>query len=224
MRICILFAAAVFSPQMSGIVRAATFSTPIGAFAADSSGEFSVGIFDFGLSFSSIERASIEVTMPTGLSPGSCNGSACHITSLDVILYDPDEEPQFDHYVPSVPPEPYPSLYGSFSYILPNRASRAYISPLNPYTGFGPPPFAPEWPNFSLNGYGAVGVQEVTHWFCQLNCSGSGTNVDAPRGITSARLIVEGVAVPEPSTVVLLSLMAVTLSCPFVRNSNRLRR
>ena len=77
------------------VARADTYSTPINDFAVDSSGEFAVGAFDFGLSFVKIESVIVEVTMPSGLSGGYCTGSVCSVTSLITILYDPEESPYF---------------------------------------------------------------------------------------------------------------------------------
>ena len=66
-----------------------------------------------------------------------------------------------------------------------------------------------------------MGVQQVTQWGCYLNCSGSGTGVQAPIGVATPRLIVEGVAVPEPSTDLLLFLMATALCFWIARNRYR---
>jgi hypothetical protein len=214
----ILVANVALVAMLTSVVgRAETYSTPINGFAADSSGEFAIGTFDFGLSFSKIESVIVETTMPSGLSGGYCTGSVCSMTSLITILYDPEQSPSFPS-IPSMFADPYPSLYGSFNHILPNRPSQSYISPLNPYNGLGSPPFPPQWPDFLLEGRGGIGVQQVTQWSCYLNCDGSGSNVQAPMGFAATRLIVEGAAVPEPSTDLLLCLVVTALCFYQVRN------
>lgn len=204
---------------LSAVARAATYSTPINGFAVDSSGEFVAGTFDFGLTFTKIESVVVEVRTPGELPGGFCTGSYCSLTSLGTKLHNLGEHPLFpDDFFSFAGPNH--TLFGSFFNNVPNGASQAYISPLNPYNGLGTPPFPPEWPSFLLDGRGTVSVQQFTQWGCYLNCNSYGTSATAPTSISSGRLIVEGAAVPEPTSNRFLVVLALLGYC-YVLNRHR---
>jgi hypothetical protein len=203
--------------------RAATYSTLVEEFAVDPSGNFAEAAFGFGVSFARIDAVSLEITMPDGLSGGLCTGSTCYFSSLDFAIYDPTTPVDFcvAPLSSSVSVDP-DVLRTTFGYVIPGLPTETRILPPNPR--LDPATFefsADPWPTFLFTGSGAIGMQKIDGWFCHLNCSGSGRSVSVPPGVTSVRLIVEGVAVPEPSCIL---LGCIAIGVRLVGRSQRCRR
>ena len=184
---------------------AAEYSTLIDGVNVDPSGSLAEGTFDFGASFARIDGVRLEITMPDGLSGGVCNGSACYFSSIDYSIYDPSNPVEFSVAAPSSSVSFDPDvLRASFAYVIPGLPAETWILPPNPRLDLNTMAFlADPWPTFLFSGNGSIGMQRVDSWSCNLNCSGSGRSVSAPSGVTSVRLIISGVAVPEPFDVAL---------------------
>jgi hypothetical protein len=172
--------------------------------------------FDFGFSFTSVDSVRMELAVPDGLPSGGCTGSVCSFTYLVAALYDSGQTPNFEDYHDHLfgpdddrSAEPHPSLFGTFTHNLPSSDPQAYFKPLNATNQIDLPPPPPQWPSYVLEGRGSVAAQQVTFWSCHLNCSDSGVFGHAPPGVFSPRLVVEGIAVPEPALQTWLCAMVV---------------
>jgi hypothetical protein len=192
-------------------------------FVVHPSGAFSEATFDLGVEFSRIDAVRVAIEVQNGLPGIRCSGSSCAHEFIDTAIYSEGRFEPFDpfhvYWVPSDDPEYDPNVMrAGFGYLVPNLTSDLRVVWPNPRTaGFDvrPPALSAQ---FLFDGRGQIAMQQVAEWFCFLNCTGSGRNVTAPDGVSSVRIIVEGVATPEPST---LALMLLTPTLLVVRPIRR---
>ena len=225
------FAAIALTPIVTCEANAVSHSVTTEDFVIDPTGDYLVGAFDFGTSFVEIERVSVEITSTQGISEPFCTGSYCAVSYLTLQLFDPASPTEPRVYIPGTIGEPYPELFASFLSLRPGQPSITQISPPNARTELGIVELGmgemattnilhDPWPDFLLNGSGAVRLQVLSQWGCYLNCTGGGVNVGAPLGGFTLRLIVDGIATPEPTTTLLFVAGGVLTLC----NTGRLPR
>jgi hypothetical protein len=184
----------------------ATFSTQLAGFAANSYyPSFAETTFDFGIRFRSIDSVKFEVTMPAGLIRTD-TGEPNHIkfTSLQLSIFNPEASPLSPATV--LEASSTKTVYGSAISVPPATPTLidAKLSPL-----FGPRP----WPGYLLAGRGAVvmHMEDVEIW----GPSVVNETIRSAEGVSSVRVVIDGVAVPEPSMapagVVCLSAIAMIM-------------
>lgn len=215
------FAAACIPAAVLG----ATYSASMAEIDVDSSGLFSEATFDLGVRFDRIEAVSLEISMPDGLSGGVCSGSLCWSSSIHLAIYDASHPADFSVVPLSTSVSTDPNvLLASFGYVIAGRLTETKVLPPNPRLDLDSFEFLFDpWPEFLFTGQGTLGMQQVSTWSCYLNCSDSGSSAAAPAGVSSVRLIVQGVPVPEPSTDVLMFVMT-TLALAQIRRCDRTSR
>jgi hypothetical protein len=165
---------------------------------------------------------SVEVKNEQLLS-GYCTGSYCSFSSLEVHVTEIGDQSQFQTFQEFGNPND-PSMYGSFQGSEPYPWMRAEIArPGNWNNHVEEYPYFDEyttepWPDFLMAGSGQIRLALVTSRGCILNCDSieSGIGVSPPRGLSELRIIVEGVAAPEPSAMALL-LIAMLFAVPGCR-------
>lgn len=167
-----------------------TFSTQLSGFAANPYYPYlAETTFNFGVHFKSIDSVRFEVTMPDGLIRVD-TGEPNHIkfTSLQLSIFNPEASPLSPATVFEASSTK--TVYGSATSVPPATPILidAKLSPL-----FGPRP----WPGYLLAGRGAV----VMHMedFEMRAPGGAYETIRSAEGVSSVRIVIDGVAVPEPS-------------------------
>src|SRR5687768_17311328 len=184
--------------------QAATYSTPIVDLAADHSGKFVTGSFDFEQSFARIDGVSIEIVLDQDLPAGVCTGSSCRTVWTGVAIFDPartflieDVTPNFSHSNDTL-------LSAALAGATPNEPSQVRLQQPNTRINLETGMFSSDpWPEFLFNGKASAAMWQVDIHSCHLNCSGSTQFLSAPTGHVAVRLIIEGIPVPEPPAVAL---------------------
>jgi hypothetical protein len=167
-----------------------TFSTQLSGFAANLYYPYlAETTFNFGVQFKSIDSVRFEVTMPSGLISID-TGDPNHIkfTSLQLSIFNPEASPLSPATV--VEASSTKTVYGSAISIPP--ATPALIdAKMSPLFGLRP------WPSYLLAGRGAV----VMHMedFEMRAPGGAFETIRPAEGVSSVRIVIDGVAVPEPS-------------------------
>lgn len=189
--------------------RAETYST-LANFPIDGSSDtFIEAPFDFGFSFSQIDRVLVELTSKISVGGGVCTGSACTTWFFAVNIDGPQDVGDFRTYQLALSDDQYPSLYGTFSYNHFDHFAEAIVSPPNGRFDLETGNYVHDpWPEFLRTGGGKVRVSQIVQVACTLNCDSvnSGVFMGSPAGISDVRVTVEGEAAPEPSEFVLITI------------------
>lgn len=194
------------------VARGEIYSAPVTVLAGNSS-EALDAAFDFDIVFSQIDRVFVEATISSAVFPAFCTGSYCSVSFLAVNVNGFDDMSGFRTGL-ALNDEAYPGLYGVFEGVLPVPLLRAGIS--RPNESFvvttGQYEYDP-WPDFLMTGSGKVRLSQITQVGCMLNCDSvnSGVFMRGPVGVSEMRIVVEGVAAPEPSS--LFTVLIGTLTC-----------
>ena len=196
---------------------AATYSVPAIELSNESP-ETIDATFDFGFDFSRIDSIRIEVQNNLETFPAFC-GAVCRFSYLSAdVTYVGDSSAFQSHLF--FPDGHYPKMYGEFMGVASPRSHfdplmRAMIYP--PISGFenwaagltnSTDEFRREpWPEFMLSGSGVIRVSHVTVLDWGINGDyATELRYRAPIGLTDLRIVVEGVAAPEPTTIALVML------------------
>lgn len=201
---------------------AAVFTTSLHNYAVDRSGEFTSAEFDFGVQFQRIDQVRLELIAPYALSNVS-TGSTHYYSSILVDLFGRGAEPEFDPALGLV-------TVGNQSHPTTLRAGFGFLDANQPVeTSFWPPGsrfdaesglIAGRWPDFLLAGRGDARLQRIDGFYFYMNGTGSGQTIRSPESLTSVRLTIEGVAIPEPAALP-LAAAAVVLCSHVYRQSRR---
>lgn len=189
------------------IARSETYSTT-GAWLSNHSTETLDAAFDFGIAFSRIDSVRVEVKNDQGSFPAFCTGSYCSVSTLVVDVTEIGDTSRFKTHQ-DITDQGYPSMYGEFQGVLPYPWMRAGISRPGEWLVVQDKDYEPAtWPNFLMSGSGKMRLSVVTSVGCMLNCASikSGIGLSPPEGLTDLRIVVDGIAAPEPSTTASLLL------------------
>jgi len=174
--------------------RGATVSTNLTGFKANPDHPFLLETtFDLEIGFKLIDSVKFEVTMPEGLVAVE-TGDPGHIkfSSLVLSIYDPAVWPVT---LATIAEASFPNtIMASASSIAPGTPTLidARMSSL-----FGARP----WPSYFLAGRGAVlmHIEDIEFW----GVGGVSEALRTADGVSSVRLVVNGIAVPEPTSAAL---------------------
>lgn len=169
---------------------AATFSTQLAGFTANSYyPSFAETTFDFGIRFRSIDSIKFEVTMPSGLIRID-TGDPNHIkfTSLQLSIFNPEASPLSPATVFEASSTK--TVYGS-AIAVPPAIPTLIDAKMSPLFGLRP------WPSYLLAGRGAVEMHMED--FEMRPPGGAYETIRSAKGVSSVRIVIDGVAVPEPS-------------------------
>jgi hypothetical protein len=200
---------------LKSVATADSYSALMDSFVADSSGQFSRGVFDFGHSFSHIDSVSVEVVVPDGWPDELCAGSNCSFSSIELAIHSPEHQVDFSGPQPAVKVYYNPDVI-RFS-ILSAYANQLLTPRFLPQNLFEPV----QWPGFLFSGAGVVDLQQVDVRACEGFCTGFSSSRQAATEVALLRLVIEGVATPEPGTSQLLAAVAVFGILIFPRNPRR---
>jgi len=202
---------------------AESYWAPAGFSKVDPAGRYVEATFDLGRAFSQIDRVLVEMTSQAPVGGGVCTGSSCDTWFLAINLTSSDEAAGFktvSHDIPGI--SQFPDLYGEFNSMSPDRLSEAIVTPPNARINALTGQYAHDpWPNFLFAGSGVVRLSMISNTSCILNCASviSGDGIVVPRDSPAMRVVIEGVAAPEPSATDLLA-MGILVGCLPMRFRN----
>lgn len=210
-----ILAASMLLVFVASIVDGATFTAETSWLDDESSVTLDAS-FDFGFRFTTIERVTLEVRSSQASINGYCN-SSCSFWSLGAKVVPTGDVSVFSTQ-PQLPELGTPVDYSGAMYVHHFEA----LSVVRDYLMQGnvsPPIEFPEgadiadatfrqlpWPDFLRSGAGEIHLASVNSWSCYLNCGEvvSRVGVSRPMGISELRIIVDGVAAPEPTSMSIL--------------------
>jgi hypothetical protein len=179
---------------------------------SDSRGSYLSSAFDFGVQFSEITSVLLEFTMPAGFEGNfGSTGNNSWSRELALVLHGPALPPDniYDFSTSD-------SLARTAFSIRPNElAEFPFGNPRIVGPGFESPPFI--WPAFALSGKGNVSIIDVYgSYFHPIgsDIARSSTSWLPPNELVSVRLTIDGIAVPEPTMVVLCVSLAILGGLP----------
>lgn len=205
------------------VAPAAVHSSLLSNVVSEPSGEYASAQFDFGTAFRRIDQVSIELTVPYDFGGYVSTGHSSHSTSFVVDVFGRGGEPHFDPYpgiivVAGTQSNPN-TLRAGFSMLTANLPTEMRLLALGARFDLenGSGLIGGEWPSFLLTGRGDARLCRLDS-YSSWRSDGWRQSYEisrAPESLTSVRLIIDGIAVPEPTPSVMI--FSILLSAVAVR-------